>query len=67
MITEYKIFPETPPCPKCKNPMSASDVIPTMPTTGFDQDEVVYKCKECGVEVKRVIDRQRTEPIILGQ
>jgi len=66
VITEYKIFPETPLCQKCKKPMSVSDVIPTMPATGFDQDEVVYKCKKCGAEVKQMLDRQRTESIILG-
>ena len=67
MITEYKIFPETPLCPKCKKAMSVSDVIPTMPTTGMDQDEVVYKCRKCGAEVKQILDRRRTEPIILAQ
>jgi len=67
LITEYKFFPEAPPCPICKQPMSVSNVIPTMPTTGFDQDEVVYKCQKCGVELKRTFDRQRTESIILGQ
>ena len=67
LITEYKFFPEAPHCPTCKKPMSATDVTPTMPTTGFDQDEVVYKCRKCGVEVKRTFDRQRTEPIILRQ
>jgi hypothetical protein len=39
--------------------MSVSDVIPTMPTTGFDEDEVVYWCRSCGTEVKRVFERQR--------
>ena len=46
-------------CPKCRIPMSVSDVIPTMPTTGFDEDEVVYRCHQCGEEVKRVIERHR--------
>jgi hypothetical protein len=44
-----------------------SDVIPTMPITGFDEDEVVWKCGECGTEVKRVLDRQRSGPVILAQ
>jgi lysyl-tRNA synthetase class I len=64
--TEYKIFPETPLCPKCKKAMTVSDVMPTMPTTGLDQDEVVYKCR-CGAEAKRIVDRQRAEPIVIGQ
>ena len=67
MITEYKIFPETPLCPHSKNAMSVSDVIPTMATTGLDQDEVIYECRKCGAEVKQILDRQRTEPIVLGQ
>ena len=48
-------------CPKCRIPMSVSDVIPTMPTTGLDEDEVVYRCHQCGAEVKRVIERHRSE------
>jgi hypothetical protein len=67
VITEYKIFPETPLCPKCKKPMSVSDVMPTMPTTGLDQDEVVYKCRKCGAEVKRILDRHRAEPLIFAK
>jgi Zn finger protein HypA/HybF involved in hydrogenase expression len=62
VITEYKIFPDDHDvqlCPKCRDPMSVSDVIPTMPTTGFDEDEVVYWCRSCGTEVKRVLERQR--------
>ena len=46
-------------CPKCRIPMSVSDVIPTMPTTGFDEDEVVYRCHQCGAQVKQVIERRR--------
>jgi hypothetical protein len=67
VITEYKIFPAIPPCPTCHRPMSVLDVIPTMPTTGFDQDEVLYKCRKCGAQVKQRLDRQRSEPITLGQ
>jgi len=62
VITEYKIFPDDHDfqlCPKCRDSMSVSDVIPTMPTTGFDEDEVVYWCRSCGTEVKRVFERQR--------
>jgi hypothetical protein len=47
--------------------MSVLDVIPTMPTTGFDQDEVLYKCRKCGTQMKQSLDRQRSEPITLGQ
>jgi len=32
VITDYKIFPEIPLCPRCDEPMSVLDVIPTMPT-----------------------------------
>ena len=67
MITEYKMFPETPVCPKCNEPLRVSDVVPTMPITGVDQDEVVWKCNRCRAEVKQVFDRQRAEPVILGQ
>jgi hypothetical protein len=62
VITEYKIFPDDADfhlCPKCRDRMSVSDVIPLMPTTGFDEDEVVYRCLSCGTEMKRVIERQR--------
>jgi len=38
-----------------------------MATTGLDQDEVIYECRKCGAEVKQILDRQRTEPIVLGQ
>jgi RNase P subunit RPR2 len=67
VLKDYKIFPEVPFCPHCDQPLSVSDVIPTMPITGFDEDEVVWKCGECGTEVKRVLDRQRSEPVILAQ
>ena len=67
MITEYKIFPETPRCPNCHEPLRVSDVIPTMPVTGFDRDEVVWKCGKCAATVKQVFDRQCSEPVILGQ
>jgi RNase P subunit RPR2 len=64
VLKDYKIFPEVPFCPHCDQPLSVSDVIPTMP---IDEDEVVWKCGECGTEVKRVLDRQRSEPVILAQ
>ncbi len=67
MITEYKIFPETPLCPNCKNAMNVSDVIPTMATTGLGQDEVIYECRKRRAEVKQILDRQHIEPIVLGQ
>jgi hypothetical protein len=67
LITEYKTFPETPLCPKCKKAMTVSDVMSMMPTTGLDQDEVVYKCRRCGAEKKQILDRHRAESIILGQ
>jgi ribosomal protein L37AE/L43A len=67
VITEYRMFSEKPLCPRCNQPMSVSDVIPTMPTTGFDQDEVVWKCAKCGTEVKQPVDRQRSEPVVLGR
>ena len=66
VITEYRMFPETPFCPNCE-PLSVSDVVPTMPTTGFDQDEVVWRCSKCGAEVKQILDRQRSDPVIVGQ
>jgi hypothetical protein len=46
-------------CPKCRIPMSVSDVIPLMPTTGLDGDELVYRCPRCRAEVKRVMERHR--------
>lgn len=46
-------------CPKCQIPMNVSDVIPTMPTTGLDEDEVVYRCHHCGAEVIRIFERHR--------
>ena len=46
-------------CPKCQMPMSVTDVIPTMPTTGLDEDELVYRCYRCGTEVKRLMERHR--------
>lgn len=67
MITEYKIFPERPLCHTCNEPLRVSDVIPTMPTTGSDQDEVVWKCKNCGAEVKQIFDRRRSDPIVLAR
>jgi hypothetical protein len=51
---------ETQLCPKCRTPMSISDVIPTAPTTGINEDELVYRCRRCGAEVKRVLERHRT-------
>jgi RNase P subunit RPR2 len=51
---------ETQLCPKCRTPMAVSDVIPTMPTTGLDEDELVYRCHGCGAEVKRVVERHRS-------
>src|SRR6266571_5489180 len=30
-------------------------VLPTMPTTGLDEDELVYGCHRCGAELKRTI------------
>ena len=47
-------------CPKCGIPMSVSDVIPTMPTAGLDEDEVVYRCHHCGAEVIRIFERHRS-------
>jgi hypothetical protein len=47
-------------CPKCRIPMSVTDVIPTMPTTGLDEDELVYRCHRCGAEVKRIMERHRS-------
>jgi len=47
-------------CPKCRIPMSVSDVTPTMPTTGLDEDEVVYRCHRCGAEVQRILERHRS-------
>jgi len=35
-------------CPKCRIPMSVSDVTATMPTTGLDEGAVVYRCHRCG-------------------
>ncbi len=43
--TNTKIPPgEVQLCTKCRIPMSVSDVFPTMPTTGLDEDELVYRC-----------------------
>jgi uncharacterized Zn finger protein len=46
-------------CPKCHIEMSVSEVIPTRPTTGLDEDELVYRCQRCGTRVKRVMPRVR--------
>ena len=62
MISEYKIFPEVDVCPKCGERMSVSDVIPTMHTTGFDEDELVYRCHRCGAKARRAMERRRTRP-----
>jgi uncharacterized protein with PIN domain len=61
VITEYKIFPEVQLCPKCHVEMHVSDVIPTMHTTGLDQDELLYRCPECGTEVTEILHRERVE------
>ncbi len=53
-------------CPKCRIPMSVSDVIPTMPTTGLDEDEVVYRCHRCGAEVKRILERPGSCPNVFA-
>jgi uncharacterized protein with PIN domain len=67
VISEYRMFSDKPLCPQCNDPMSVSDVIPTMPTTGFDDDEVVWRCGKCGTEVKETVNRQRPEPVIIGR
>lgn len=46
-------------CPRCEIPMIVSEVIPLMPTTGLNEDELVYRCRRCGVEVKRIMERHR--------
>ena len=54
MATDYKIMSDTEvQCPKCCVPMSVFEVIPTMPTTGLDEDELVYRCHRCGSQVRR--------------
>ncbi len=59
--TSTKIPPgEVQLCTKCRIPMSVSDVFPTMPTTGLDEDELVYRCHRCGAEVKRTMERHRS-------
>ncbi len=59
--TNTKIPPgEVQLCTKCRIPMSVSDVFPTMPTTGLDEDELVYRCHRCGAEVKRTMERHRS-------
>jgi hypothetical protein len=40
-------------CPKCRIPMSVTDVIPTMPTTGLDEDELVYRPSESSLVTAR--------------
>jgi len=62
MITEYKIFLEVDICPKCGERMSVSDVIPTVHTTGFDGDELIYRCHRCGAEARRNAERRRSRP-----
>jgi uncharacterized protein with PIN domain len=61
LITEYKIFPEFQVCPKCHVEMRVSDVIPTMHTMGLDQDELVRRCPQCGIEVREILPRERVE------
>jgi uncharacterized Zn finger protein len=46
---------KSPPCPKCTRAMTIKQVMPLMFTT--DIDDVLYRCEDCGTELKRSVKR----------
>jgi len=47
--------PKSPACPKCTRAMTIKQIMPLMFTT--DIDDVLYRCEDCGTELKRSVKR----------
>jgi ribosomal protein L37AE/L43A len=47
---------DKPHCPKCQGGMSVKQVSPVLFASDFD--EMIYRCDECGAEIKRTVRRK---------